>query len=77
MVTDLIERIRAALRKKGVTAVDLAYSAKLHRNTLSGVERDDWNPTASTLRALEPHIIAIEADAWVPEERPQAPAEAA
>lgn len=66
MVTDLIERIRSALRKKGVTAVDLAYRAGLHRNTLSGLERDDWNPTAATLKALEPHIAAIEADAWVP-----------
>lgn len=66
MVTDLIERIRAALRKKGVTAVALAYAARLHRNTLSGVERDDWNPTAATLKALEPHIAAIEADEWAP-----------
>ena len=74
MVTDLIQRIRAALRKKGVTAVDLAYSANLHRNTLSGVDRDDWNPTASTLKALEPHIIAIEADTWVPNERPESAA---
>ena len=69
MVTDLIERIRAALRKKGITAVDLAHSANLHRNTLSGVERDDWNPTAATLKALEPHILAIEAGEWVPVER--------
>lgn len=74
MVTDLIERIRAALRKKGVTAVDLAYCANLHRNTLSGVERSDWNPTASTLKALEPHILAIEADAWEPPARPESAA---
>lgn len=66
MVTDLIERVRAALRKKGVTAVDMAYRAGLHRNTLSGVDREDWNPTASTLMALEPHIVAIEADTWEP-----------
>lgn len=68
MVTDLIERIRAALRKKGVTAVALAHKAGLHRNTLSGVDRDDWNPTATTLKALEPHILAIEADRWEPDE---------
>lgn len=66
MVTDLIERIRTALRKKGVTAVDLAYRAGLHRNTLSGVEQAEWNPTAATLMALEPHIMAIEADEWAP-----------
>lgn len=76
MVTDLIERIRAALRKKGVTAVALAYKAGLHRNTLSGVDREDWNPTATTLKALEPHIIAIEADEWVPPD-PEELAEAA
>lgn len=74
MVTDLIERIRAALRQKGVTAVGLAYRAELHRNTLSGIERDDWNPTAATLRALEPYILQIEAGEWVP---PEIPAKAA
>lgn len=68
MVTDLIERIRASLRKKGVTAVALAQAAGLHRNTLSGLDREDWNPTAATLKALEPHIIAIEADEWEPPE---------
>lgn len=68
MVTDLIERIRAALHKKGVTAVAVAQKAGLHRNTLSGVDREDWNPTAATLKALEPHILAIEADEWEPPE---------
>ena len=66
MVTDLIERIRAALRKKGVTAVDLAHRAGLHRNTLSGVDGEEWNPTAATLKAIEPHLASIEADTWVP-----------
>ena len=67
MVTDLIERIRAALRQKGVTAVALAHKAGLHRNTLSGLDREDWNPTAATLKALEPHIAAIEAGVWSPD----------
>ena len=68
MVTDLIERVRAALRQKGVTAVALAGKAGLHRNTLYGVEREDWNPTAATLMALEPHILTIEAGEWQADE---------
>lgn len=76
MVTDLIERIRAALDRKGVTAVALAFKAGLHRNTLSGVDREDWNPTAATLMALEPHIVAIETGEWVPPD-PEEIAEAA
>jgi transcriptional regulator with XRE-family HTH domain len=68
MVTDLIDRVRAALRQRGITAVALAGKAGLHRNTLYGVEREDWNPTASTLIALEPHIIAIEAGEWSTEQ---------
>jgi transcriptional regulator with XRE-family HTH domain len=64
MVTDFIERVREALKHKGVTAAGLAKKAGLHRNTLYGAERDDWNPTATVLRALEPHILAIETGQW-------------
>lgn len=65
MVTDFIERVRAALKQKGVTARGVAHKAGLHRNTLSGIDREDWNPTATVLKALEPHIEAIEAGEWV------------
>jgi transcriptional regulator with XRE-family HTH domain len=64
MVTDFIERVRDALKHRGVTAAGLAKKAGLHRNTLYGAERDDWNPTATVLKALEPHIIAIEDGEW-------------
>lgn len=64
MVTDLIDRIRAALKKEGVTPGGLARKAGLHRNTLYGVDREDWNPTAAVLKALEPQIEAIEAGNW-------------
>jgi transcriptional regulator with XRE-family HTH domain len=64
MVTDFIERVREALKHKGVTAAGLAKKAGLHRNTLYGAERDDWNPTATVLKALEAHVIAIEAGDW-------------
>jgi ribosome-binding protein aMBF1 (putative translation factor) len=64
MVTDFIERVRAALQQNGVTPAGLAKKASLHRNTLYGAERPDWNPTAAILTALEPHIEAIERGEW-------------
>jgi DNA-binding XRE family transcriptional regulator len=48
MVTDFIERVRAALKQDGVTAAGLAKKAGLHRNTLYGAEREDWNPTRTS-----------------------------
>ena len=74
MVTDMLERIRAAVRRKGVTAYALAHKAGLHRNTLVGVHSRDWNPTAETLMKLEPHIEAIERGDWVPDQPEQAAA---
>lgn len=68
MVTDLIERIRSALRRDGVTPGGLARKAGLHRNSLYGADRADWNPTAAVLKALEPQIAAIEAGTWHPNE---------
>lgn len=64
MVTDFIERVRAALKRDGVTPAGLAKKAGLHRNTLYGAEADGWNPTAAILTALEPHIEAIERGEW-------------
>ena len=64
MVTDFIERVRQALKKPGVTPAGLARSARLHRNTLYGADKEDWNPTAEILTKLEPQILAIEAGEW-------------
>lgn len=64
MVTDFIERVRAAVKMPGVTARGLAQKAGLHRNTLIKIDREDWNPSASILKALEPWIIAIEEGDW-------------
>jgi len=64
MVSDFIERVRAALKQKGVTARGVAHKAGLHRNTLCNIDREDWNPTAAVLKALEPHVEAIEAGEW-------------
>lgn len=63
MVTDFIERVRAALKAPGVTPAGLARKAGLHRNTLYGAELETWNPTADVLKALEPHIEDIEREA--------------
>lgn len=64
MVTDFIERVRTALKREGVTAAGLAKKAGLHRNTLYGAERPDWNPTADVLKKLEPQVEAIERGEW-------------
>lgn len=73
MVTDFIERIRAALQRDGVTAAGLAKKAGLHRNTLYGADREGWNPTAHVLTSLEPHVEAIERGEWrePPAEEPE------
>lgn len=77
MVTDFIERVRAALKQHGVTARGVAQRAGLHRNTLCNIDRADWNPTASVLKALEPHIEAIERGDWVEPPADDADAKAA
>lgn len=64
MVTDFIERVRAAVKQPGVTARGLAQKAGLHRNTLCNIDREGWNPTATVLKALEPHVVAIEQGDW-------------
>jgi lambda repressor-like predicted transcriptional regulator len=64
MITDFIERVRAALKQDGVSPAGLAKKAGLHRNTLYGADKDEWNPTATILKALEPHIVSIESGEW-------------
>ena len=74
MVTDLIERIRAALQQDGVTPGGVASRAGLHRNTLYGWDQQSWNPTAETLRKLEPVVAIIEAGEWRQEDATKAAA---
>lgn len=74
MVTDFLTRVRAALKQDGVTPAGLARKAGLHRNTLYGADKDDWNPTADVLTKLEPHVVAIEAGTWADDEPEQAAA---
>lgn len=55
MVHEAIQRVRLAL-SQGEKAASLARKAGLHPNTLYGAESESWNPTANTLKALEPHL---------------------
>ncbi|WP_158010594.1 hypothetical protein [Tardibacter chloracetimidivorans] len=41
-----------------MTRAGLAIAAGLHPNTLRDVEAEGWNPTASTLLALESYMEA-------------------
>lgn len=60
MVNDTINHIRATLQQPGWTKTGLAKLAGLHPNTLLGADDDNWNPTAATLRAVEPHLPPLE-----------------
>jgi 3,4-dihydroxy 2-butanone 4-phosphate synthase/GTP cyclohydrolase II len=60
MVNDTINHIRATLKRPGYTKTGLAKLAGLHPNTLLGVDDDNWNPTAATLKAVEPHLPPLE-----------------
>lgn len=62
MVDDTIKRLRAALKLPGFTKKSLADAAGIHRMTLQGCEEPSWNPTAATLRAIEPHLPPIGAE---------------
>jgi DNA-binding XRE family transcriptional regulator len=62
MVTDTIMRLRAALKLPGFTKLALSEKAGLHRNTLLGCEDENWDPKASTLRAIEPFLPPIDDD---------------
>jgi ribosome-binding protein aMBF1 (putative translation factor) len=49
----VMERIRQHLKSPGVTKKGLAGDAKIHPNTLQGVDDHGWNPTDATLIAIE------------------------
>jgi hypothetical protein len=87
MITDtLLQRLRSHLASPGVSKSGLAKAAGLHPNSLRDADREDWNPTLATLRALELHLPglpalpapAADADPLVeplqPEAGPEAPA---
>lgn len=51
-IDKIINRVRQ-LVAGGRSVSGIAIAAGLHKNTLYGMSRDDWNPRAETLRALE------------------------
>ncbi|MBO9580308.1 MAG: hypothetical protein J7498_05405 [Sphingobium sp.] len=63
MVHEIIKRVRETLAQPGMSKHKLAIVAGLHRNTLRDVDDPDWNPSAATLAALEPHIVGSEVEA--------------
>ncbi len=46
------DEIRAARIQLGMTKLELAERAKVHRNTLQDIDSDRWNPRAKTMEAL-------------------------
>ena len=53
-------RIRALLGRPHMTKALLADRAGVHRNTLNGVESDDWNPQAKTLQSIMAAVERLE-----------------
>lgn len=53
-IDTLKARVRKALENE--TPAALARRAGLHRNALYGAQDPGWNPKASTLEQLEPHL---------------------
>lgn len=51
------ERIKALLKAPGMNRIILADRAQVHRNTLNGVDSEEWNPKVQTffkiMRAVE------------------------
>jgi len=51
-----IDIMLSKLREKiaqGESLSSIAKSAGLHRNSLYGYDKPDWNPTADTIRKIE------------------------
>ncbi|MGL4963163.1 MAG: helix-turn-helix domain-containing protein [Inquilinus sp.] len=52
-VNSAIQRVRDYRCRHGWTLSQLARAAGLRESTIRKLDDDDWNPTVSTLRALE------------------------
>jgi len=62
-ITFQIRRVQRFVDGQSVTKTKLALTAGLPITTLIGMERLDWNPRSSTLRALVRAIDKLESDA--------------
>lgn len=61
-ITLQIRRVQAFVASSVVTKTKLAETADLPITTLIGMEKSDWNPRSTTLRALVRAIDRIESD---------------
>lgn len=61
-ITFQIKRVQAFVAGSTVTKTKLAETADLPITTLIGMERGDWNPRSSTLKALVRAIDRLESD---------------
>lgn len=60
MLEQCRRRINALLAQPGMNKVLLANKAGVHRNTLNGVEKADWNPASQTLDSIMGAVERLE-----------------
>lgn len=60
MIETLQPRIVALLQQPGITKVLIAAQAKVHRNTLNGLEHEGWHPAPRTLEAIAAVVDKLE-----------------
>ncbi len=58
-MSDILEKIRTAVTTGGIQKNELATEAGVHRNSLKGIDDEDWNPRYQTLIALSNAVDAI------------------
>ncbi len=46
------DTIRDAVARSAISKAELARRAEIHQSSLTGLEREDWNPTWFTLTKL-------------------------
>lgn len=52
VIAEQKRRVQAAIRSEAVTRSDLAREAGLRKSVMTGVMREDWNPSSDTLERL-------------------------
>lgn len=55
-----VERIAAFLSRPGMTKLLLAQAAGVHRNTLEGFDRPEWNPHQQTIDKILAAVNRLE-----------------
>lgn len=62
-ITEQIRRVQRFVATAGITKTRIAALASIPLTTLIGMEKSDWNPRSTTLRALVSAINRYELDA--------------